>query len=44
MPSIVYDMHRLVRDEEDNKVYTYDQNGNRLGVISLEGVERLRKV
>ena len=36
--------HKLVRDEEDGKVYIYDQGGNRLGTISLENVDRLRRV
>lgn len=36
--------HKLVRDEEDNKVYAYDQNGNRLGAINLENIEKLRRV
>ena len=36
--------HKLVRDEEDGKVYIYDQGGNRLSTISLENVDKLRKV
>ncbi|GAB6944014.1 iron-binding protein [Vulcanisaeta sp. JCM 14467] len=36
--------HKLVRDEENGKVYIYDQGGNRLGTISLKNVGKLRRV
>jgi CDGSH-type Zn-finger protein len=37
--------HRLVGDEEEGRVYVYDQGGNRLGTVDL-GVDvgRVRRV